>query len=137
VFFSTSPIVSLYDTNLNKREKSLICHSIEVATDEGDDRKVRLICIYTKDFSDMQDVGRVVRKMRDLGLIETRKAIYYKCDAYTYLGLNSQNEYEIKASLYSSVDVLKSKDDKKDQKLEGFFYKKKKDTDDWRALEWE
>jgi hypothetical protein len=33
--------------------------------------------------------------------------------------------------------VLKQKDEKKDQKLEGFFYKKKKDTEDWRPLEWE
>jgi hypothetical protein len=53
-------------------------------------------------------------------------------DAYTYLGLTSSNEYSIKASLYSSADLLKPKEEKKDQKLEGFFYNKKKDNGDWR-----
>lgn len=53
--------------------------TIEVAPDEGDPRKPRLICVYTMDFNDMEDVGRVVRKMRDLGLVETKKPIYYKC----------------------------------------------------------
>jgi hypothetical protein len=54
----------------------------KVAPDAGDTRRERLICIYTKDFSDMGDVGRVIRRMRDLGLVETRKAIYYKCGRY-------------------------------------------------------
>lgn len=100
----------------------------KVAPDERDTRQDRLICVYTKDFNDMEDVGRVIRKMRDLGLVEMRKAIYYKCDAYTYLGLNSQNEYDIKASLYRSTDLLKPKKER-DQKLEGFFYEKKNTED--------
>jgi hypothetical protein len=107
----------------------------KVAPDEGDDRRPRVICIYTPDFTDLDDVTRVLRKMKDLGLVDTRgKPIYYKCgmgfpvsvsrilwytehhkltpentDAYTYLQLNSGNHYDIKASMYSSTDLLKAK----------------------------
>lgn len=116
----------------------------KVAPRSNDDRQPRLICIYTKDFTDMNDVARVVGKMRDLGLVNMRgRPIYYKCgesfagwysglclpalDAYTYLGLNSGNEYNIRASLYNSSDILKAKDSKaKVQKLDGFLYKKPK-----------
>lgn len=57
-------------------------------------------------------------------------------DAYTELGLTSSNEYGIKASMYNSNDILQaSKNGKgKDAKLDGFFYSKKKDTGDWKAL---
>lgn len=48
----------------------------KVAPDCGDG-KPRLICVYTKDFTDMADVSRVVHKMKELGLFE--KPIYYKC----------------------------------------------------------
>jgi hypothetical protein len=58
-------------------------------------------------------------------------------DAYTYLNLGSSNKYNIKASLYSSADILQSKTGQaKDGKLDGFF-NNKKDTDNWRQLEWE
>jgi hypothetical protein len=54
-------------------------------------------------------------------------------DAYTYLSLGSGNEYNIKASLYSSDEFLKSKPGQaKDAKVDGFFNKQKKDAGDWR-----
>jgi hypothetical protein len=41
------------------------------------------------------------------------------------LGLNSNNEYNIKVSLYNSADVLEGRVGREDQKkLEGFFYKR-------------
>lgn len=52
----------------------------KVAPDEGDTRKQRLICVYTEDFTDMKDVSRVLKKMKDLGIFEARgKPVYYKC----------------------------------------------------------
>ena len=53
----------------------------KVAPSDGfDDRKQRLLCIYTKDFTDLEDVTRVVEKLKDLGLVEAAgKPIYYKC----------------------------------------------------------
>ena len=56
----------------------------KVALDNGEDQRPRLMCIYTKDFSDRADVTRVVQKLKELGLIETRGSkIYYKCGMYS------------------------------------------------------
>lgn len=42
-------------------------------------RKDRLICVYTSDFEDKADVGRVLQKLRELKLVESRgRPIYYK-----------------------------------------------------------
>jgi hypothetical protein len=81
----------------------------KIATD-GD---TRLICCYTNDFSDIDDVRRVVQAMADLGLTskDAPRGIYYKCDAFTHLEIGSGNEYGIPASLYSSKDLLKSSSD--------------------------
>lgn len=43
--------------------------------------KERLICIYTYDFSDKADIGRVLHRMRQLELVRDRagsKPLYYK-----------------------------------------------------------
>lgn len=47
--------------------------------DEGDTHKERLICIYTKDFMDKVDIGRVLQRLRELRLVESKSSrIYYK-----------------------------------------------------------
>jgi len=58
-------------------------------------------------------------------------------DAYTYLHLNSSNQYNIQASLYNSGDFLKSKGKESKGKVDGYIYKKKKDTGDWKSMEYE
>lgn len=71
--------------------------------------KERLICIYTYDFSDQQDLGRVLGRLRELELVRAgpgRKPIYYKADAYTYLGIASGNHWGLKASLFSSNEIF-------------------------------
>ncbi|KAH0835212.1 hypothetical protein AYO21_09432 [Fonsecaea monophora] len=83
---------------------------------DGKDNGLRLICIYTRDFSDQADVKRVLQAMKDLGLLSSNidldgrnaglRTIYYKCDAYTHLGLSSGNEYKLRASMYSSRDLF-------------------------------
>lgn len=46
---------------------------------DEDSRRDRLICVYTADFNDKADVGRVLQKLRELRLVEARaRAIYYK-----------------------------------------------------------
>lgn len=46
---------------------------------DGDARRDRLICVYTADFRDRSDVGRVLQKLRELRLVESRgRPIYYK-----------------------------------------------------------
>jgi len=47
--------------------------------DAENPKKERLICIYTADFSDKHDVGRVLQKLRELRLVESRgRLLYYK-----------------------------------------------------------
>ncbi|KAM5352106.1 hypothetical protein ACJ41O_004829 [Fusarium nematophilum] len=72
-----------------------------------DFRKDRLICVYTTDFADRADVGRVLQKLRELRLVEARgRPIYYKPDAYTYIGISSGNTWGLKASMYSSTELF-------------------------------
>lgn len=82
----------------------------KVATDDGSG-KPRLICVYTRDFGDKEDVKRVLRTLVDLGLVnEQKQPIYYKCDAYTHLEITSKNDYGLKASMFSSRDMLSGKE---------------------------
>lgn len=67
-----------------------------------------LVCVYTYAFTDEKDVRRVVEELVDMGLCSRDgRAIFYKCDAYTYLGIGSDNPYKMRASLYSSTEVLR------------------------------
>ncbi|KAI5209898.1 DUF1917-domain-containing protein [Aureobasidium subglaciale] len=68
-----------------------------------------LICVYTKDFSDLNDVRRVLEGLVELGLAPRNAsdgAIYYKADVYTFLNIDSSNPYGLRASLYSSKDTV-------------------------------
>jgi hypothetical protein len=61
---------------------------------EDDSRKDRLICVYTTDFTDRADIGRVLQKLRELRLVEARgryiyykpgkRKSWYKCISFTY-----------------------------------------------------
>ena len=82
----------------------------KIATDSDGGKGTRLICIYTKDFSDEADVKRVVLQLQKMDLLpKNGYSIHYKCDAYTYLNIYSTNEYGLAASLYASKDVLEGK----------------------------
>jgi len=59
--------------------KNELGQAAKVAPDSGEGQKERLVCIYTNDFTDMEDITRVVRKMKEIGLITAKKPIYYKC----------------------------------------------------------
>lgn len=62
------------DNELGIAAKVAVCPGID-----EDRRRDRLICVYTADFRDTADVARVVRKLRALGLVETKgPSIYYK-----------------------------------------------------------
>ncbi|KAF9701411.1 hypothetical protein EKO04_001121 [Ascochyta lentis] len=78
----------------------------KVAPDDGKDE--RLICIYTKDFRNEDDVLRVLQELEDLDLLRHGRSIYYKSDAFTYLDLYSAtaNKYGLQASLYTSHKML-------------------------------
>ncbi|TKA80483.1 hypothetical protein B0A55_02312 [Friedmanniomyces simplex] len=82
-------------------------HTSKVATHEPLE-SYRVICVYTYNFADTDEVRNVLNGLLNLDLVSRDgKAIYYKCDAYTYLQINSENPYKIKASLYGSAEMLK------------------------------
>ncbi|KAK3346238.1 hypothetical protein B0T25DRAFT_272949 [Lasiosphaeria hispida] len=69
--------------------------------------KERLICVYTKDFRDEDDVARVLSRLRQLELVRVGgKYIYYKSDAWTGVGIYGGNQWGIKASMYSSSEIF-------------------------------
>ncbi|KAL6721242.1 hypothetical protein ACLMJK_000344 [Lecanora helva] len=88
-------------------------HAAKVATNTDESpEKARLICVYTDNVEDKADVKRVLLKLVDLGLCSRdvgakgERAIYYKMDAYTYLDIMGGNEWGLRASMYSSRDIL-------------------------------
>lgn len=78
----------------------------KVATDDG--KEERLICVYTRNFQDTQDVVRILQELETIGLLSAGRLIYYKPDAYTYLDVRRENaaEYGLKAILYNSRSML-------------------------------
>ncbi|KAK4236932.1 hypothetical protein C8A03DRAFT_35131 [Achaetomium macrosporum] len=68
--------------------------------------KARLICVYTRDFRDKDDVARVLNRMRELELVRPGRQIYYKSDAWTELGIYGGNNWGIQASMYSSNEIF-------------------------------
>lgn len=79
----------------------------KVATDDGKPTE-RLICVYTKDFRDTDDVRRVLKELVSMSLVKSERTIYYKTDAYTHLNLYAGNapDYGLQASHYSSQYLL-------------------------------
>lgn len=47
----------------------------------GVTRRSRLICVYTSDFRDTADIGRVLLRLETLGLVQRQggASLYYKC----------------------------------------------------------
>ena len=63
---------------------------------------MHVICVYTEDYTDAEDVMRVERELRSLGITEV---LFYKPDIYTHLNIYANNPYYINASVYSSAGM--------------------------------
>ncbi|KAL1844110.1 hypothetical protein VTJ49DRAFT_4962 [Mycothermus thermophilus] len=70
--------------------------------------KERVICVYTRDFRDKDDVARVLNRLRELELVRPGEGqqLYYKSDAWTELGIYRGNSWGISPSLYSSNEIF-------------------------------
>ena len=58
-----------------------------------------VICIYCRDFRDVQDVHRVRKALDEV--IDYKKSLYFKPCALTHMGINANNPYGIRTTLYS------------------------------------
>lgn len=61
-----------------------------------------------QDFRDEVDVRRVLEEIEAIGLLDSNRSIYYKTDAYTYLGIygGTASDFGLQASLYNSRKML-------------------------------
>ncbi|KAL8370034.1 hypothetical protein RB595_000407 [Gaeumannomyces hyphopodioides] len=66
--------------------------------------RTRLICVYTRDFADLDDVGRVLGRLKELGFAANSQ-IYYKPDVFTILGIDTGNAFNIRPSIYGSKNI--------------------------------
>ena len=106
LFPTVGNVDSCWEAVVTALEKGELGGLAKVATDDGSDG-ARLICVYTHDFGDVDDVKRVLRGLIDIDLVsEQTRPIYYKCDAFTHLDIKSKNDYGLKASMFSSKDVV-------------------------------
>ena len=64
---------------------------------------MHLICVYTENYTDIEDVIRVERELRSLGISEV---LFYKPDIYTHLNIYANNPYHINASVYTSTGMI-------------------------------
>jgi len=58
---------------------------------------VHLICVYTKDFRDVDDVNRVLKNLRNMGF---EAGMSYKADAATHLHIYRDNQWGITPNFY-------------------------------------
>lgn len=109
LFPSVDRVDECWGTVVRAMEQGQLGTGAKVAPNDGS-REARLICVYTTNFADTEDVKRVVKKLVDIGLVgKGSHPIYYKSDAYTLLDITSKNNYGLKASMYSSRDMLGGK----------------------------
>lgn len=111
LFPAIGRVDEVWEVVVRAMEKGELGDAAKVATDDGSGSgQSRLICVYTADFGDVGDVRRVVSRLVDIGLVgKGPKAIYYKTDAFTLLEISSKNDYGLKASMYSSREMLEGK----------------------------
>ncbi|KAK7552502.1 hypothetical protein IWX49DRAFT_587205 [Phyllosticta citricarpa] len=104
-------------------------HTAKIATTSiTKPENIRLICVYTKDCFDIEDMIRVLRALIEMDLVSKEQPIYYKTDAYTLLDIYSDNEYKLQASLCSSKNIwdLKAKKRKAEPQSQPSTWKGKK-----------
>lgn len=68
-------------------------------SDSGEQESYYVICVYTEDFTNKEEVWAAEQSLRKLGITEILR---YKPDIYTTLGIYSGNEWGIRPTIYQS-----------------------------------
>ncbi|KAL4988286.1 hypothetical protein BDW68DRAFT_196798 [Aspergillus falconensis] len=111
MFITPDRVDSYWEAVADATMKGHLGIGAKVATQSDSDEqgKARLMAVYTRDYEDIADVKRVLRKLLELKLVKEERPIYYKRDALTYLDIMSGNRYGMKVTAFSSADVLGGK----------------------------
>lgn len=88
----------------------------------GKSDSTHVVCVYAQNFDDQADVKRILKELVRLSVAaavpgplirsdrNAQKQIYFKADAYTWLDIMGDNEYKLKASMYSTASLLTKED---------------------------
>ena len=68
-------------------------------SDSGEQKSYYVICVYTEDFTNKEEVWAAEQSLRKLGITEILR---YKPNIYTTLGIYSGNEWGIRPTIYQS-----------------------------------
>ncbi|PBP26081.1 DNA polymerase II large subunit-like protein [Diplocarpon rosae] len=125
---STEPNMGANHLKYSQHRSRQCCQS---CSKQWSARTARPIRIFTRNFDDLADFKTVLHELKDLGIVEKGKQIYYKCE------LKYSNVYKIAASMYSSDEILDMKPGVKDRNLKDFLHKPQKQTRDYRYIDLE
>lgn len=95
-----------------------------------------VICIYTEDFTNSEQVMNVRQQLKEVGFT---CRLLYKADAYTYLNIYSDNKWKIKPTIYSEQKLFQlinfSHDDDDDSEDEAYEYEEEDEYSEYNSGE--
>ena len=100
LFFSRSKI----DVSWTAIAKAVVSGTLGTAakmfeSDSSEEESYYVICVYTEDFTNEEEVWAAEKSLRKLGITER---LYYKPNIYTTVGIYRENEWGIRPTIYQS-----------------------------------
>lgn len=100
LFFSRSKI----DVSWTAIAKAVVSGTLGTAakmfkSDSSEEESYYVICVYTEDFTNEEEVWAAEKSLRKLGITEH---LYYKPNIYTTVGIYRENEWGIRPTIYKS-----------------------------------
>jgi len=110
LFLEEGQVLDIWKTVVERVLEGSLGTGANLATGSSNRGSYVLLCISTKDWTDKEDVRRVLNEIVRLGLHRPESnGIFYKCDFVYYLNIysNQKRIYGIKPSMYSSKKMLR------------------------------
>ncbi|KAJ1498277.1 hypothetical protein HMI54_010692 [Coelomomyces lativittatus] len=103
LFFNESIVDLAWSKIVHATHEGVLGSSAKVSPKAHQTSVSYLVCVYTEDFNDKKEIGRVLYELRRLFPSLHKTSIYYKPDCYTSLGLYYNNTSKLPASIYKST----------------------------------
>ncbi len=107
LFFKDATVDAAWATIAAETERGELGHTSKVATNDGSNSY--LVCVYVPDFTDREDVARVLHRLRALGFFWN---LNFKTDFITHIGLYAydsktpqNNPHKIPVCFYTSKEI--------------------------------
>ncbi|KAK3955676.1 hypothetical protein QBC32DRAFT_332857 [Pseudoneurospora amorphoporcata] len=116
ILVPTSEAAKVWSEVAQATDLNILGTSARIATSSSIDYPDhRLIAVQTVDFSDHEDVERVLCRLEGMGIVDRTSTppVHYQTEAYYYLGIGSNNVHNLPTAFYTSEqffnEELKSK----------------------------